>query len=69
MSTNASHFETSSNGPNMDTDEITLCAKSESELKIPRGLILLAGWVPNVACQHGKQHQALPPIPLDICQF
>ena len=48
--------QTSSNGPNMDTDEMTLCAKSESALKMPKDLILLASRVPNVACQRGKQH-------------
>ena len=53
----------------MDTDEMTLCAKSEGALKMPGGIILLAGWVPYVACPRGKQHQALFPIPLDICQL
>ena len=53
----------------MDTDEMTLCAKSESALKMPGGLILLASWVPYVTCQRGKQHQALFLIPLDMCQL
>ena len=34
--------QTSSKGSNMDTDEMTLCAKSESALKMPRGVIWLA---------------------------
>ena len=54
---------------NMGADEMTLCAESESALKMPRGLIWLASKSPLLTDTGGKQDQALFPIPLDNCQL
>ena len=43
------------NVPNMDTDEITLCAKSASALKMSRGLIWLASKSLLLIDKGGKQ--------------